>query len=133
MTAFLSTGIREGQAPMTHDGPMAPMTTTSTTDWPAIVREYGPVVWRTAYRLLGRDADAADCFQDAFVSAMHVAGREPVRDWPGLLQRLPTARALDLLRRRMREAGRIGAVAAVAWDVLPAGDADADPVQRAEA
>jgi RNA polymerase sigma-70 factor (ECF subfamily) len=116
---------------MTH-GPSTTTatTTTTTTDWPAVVREYGPVVWRTAYRLLGRDADAADCFQDAIDSAMHVAGREAVRDWPGLLQRLATARALDHLRRRMRHAGRHDA-APPAWDALPSGEHD--PVEQAEA
>jgi RNA polymerase sigma-70 factor, ECF subfamily len=130
MTAFLSMGIREGQAPMTHGPSTTSTSATGTTDWPGIVREYGPVVWRTAYRLLGRDADAADCFQDAFVSAMHVAGREAVRDWPGLLQRLATARALDVLRRRMRDAGRHDA-APPAWDALPSGVGD--PVEHAEA
>ena len=53
------------------------------TDWPAIVGEHGPLVWRTAYRLLGGHADAADCFQETFVSAMDVAGREDVENWPG--------------------------------------------------
>ncbi|MFT3787208.1 MAG: sigma-70 family RNA polymerase sigma factor [Tepidisphaeraceae bacterium] len=70
--------------------------------WPDIVRDFGPVVWRTARRLLRNDADAADCFQQTFVSALKVAGRESVEHWPGLLQRLATARALDLLRQRMR-------------------------------
>ena len=99
-------------------------------DWPGIVRAYGPVVWRTAYRLLGREADAADCFQDTFVSALDVAAREPVRDWPGLLQRLATARALDQLRRRVRERGRRSAEPDP-WEHLPSGESG--PVQRAEA
>jgi len=75
-------------------------------EWPAIVREHGPIVWKTAYRLLGHDADAADCFQETFLSAMDVASRQQVKNWPGLLQKLATARALDLLRRRMRETRR---------------------------
>jgi RNA polymerase sigma-70 factor (ECF subfamily) len=79
---------------------------TPVNEWPAIVREHGPIVWKTAYRLLGHDADAADCFQETFLSAMDVAGRQQVKNWPGLLQRLATARALDQLRRRMREARR---------------------------
>ena len=75
-------------------------------EWPAIVRDYGPIVWKTAYRLLSHHDDAADCFQETFVSAMEVAARQPVENWPGLLQKLATSRALDQLRRRMREARR---------------------------
>jgi RNA polymerase sigma-70 factor (ECF subfamily) len=72
------------------------------TDWPAVVREYGPLVWRTAYRLVGTDADAADCYQQAFLAAVRLAAAGPVRHWGGALRRLATARALDLLRARHR-------------------------------
>jgi RNA polymerase sigma-70 factor (ECF subfamily) len=99
------------------------------TDWSQIVREQGPAVWRTAYRLLGNEADAADCFQRAFVSALEVARTQTVRSWPALLTRLATARALERLRQRRREAGRQAA--------LPeGGGADAraaDPAEAAEA
>ena len=69
------------------------------TDWTAIVTEHGPLVWRVAFRLLGKEADAADCFQRAFVAAMDVGG---VRNWPALLRRVATARALEQLRDRYR-------------------------------
>jgi RNA polymerase sigma-70 factor (ECF subfamily) len=69
-------------------------------DWPAISRDCGPLVWRTAHRLLTSAADAADCYQDTFLSALDVSRRQEVRNWPGLLQRLATARALDILRRK---------------------------------
>lgn len=82
-----------------------------TTDWPAVVREYGPLVWRTAYRLVGNDADAADCFQKAFLGALDLAAAGPVRHWGGALKRLATARALDLLRARHRAAARSAALA----------------------
>ena len=72
-------------------------------DWPEIVRQHAPLVWRTAYRLLAHDADAADCLQETFVSATEVAKRQEVHHWGGLLQRLATVRAMDCLRRRMRE------------------------------
>ena len=71
-------------------------------DWSAIVDQHGPIVWRTAYRLLGNRADAEDCYQEAFTSALKVSGREDVRNWPGLLQRLATARGLEILRGRQR-------------------------------
>lgn len=72
-------------------------------DWQIIIEKHGPAVWQTAYRLLGNNADAADCFQETFVCALEVSRREPVRSFPALLARLATARAIDRLRRRSRE------------------------------
>jgi len=77
------------------------------TDWKSIVRQYGQLVWHTAYRLVGNDADALDCFQEVFLGAVKVDRREPVGDWSALLRHLATARALDLLRRRYRRRDRI--------------------------
>ena len=71
-------------------------------DWQAIIEEHGPAVWQTAYRLLGNHADAADCFQEAFVSALNVSRRQHVQNFSALLTRLATARAIDQLRRRFR-------------------------------
>ncbi len=78
------------------------------TDWRSIVRQHGRIVWHTVYRLVGNDADAWDCFQEAFLEAVKVDRREPVRDWSALLRHLATARSLDLLRLRCRQRGRIG-------------------------
>ena len=87
------------------------------------------MVWRTAYRLLNHDSDAADCLQRAFASALEVARKQTIRNWPALLKRLATARALERLRQRRREANRRA--------TLPeGGGADAraaDPVQAAQA
>lgn len=71
-------------------------------DWQAIIEEHGSVVWQTAYRLLGNEADVADCFQETFVSALGISRRQEVRNFPALLTRLATARAIDQLRRRFR-------------------------------
>ena len=96
------------------------------TDWDAVVREHGPAVWRTAYRLLAREADAADCFQNTFVSAVALAAAEPVRNWPAVLRRLASARALELLRARYR-AARVAALP----DVPPADPTAPDPLAAA--
>jgi RNA polymerase sigma-70 factor (ECF subfamily) len=72
-------------------------------DWQVIIKEHGPAVWRTSYRLLGNHADAADCFQETFVSALEFCRRQRVRNFPALLSRLATARAIDQLRRRFRQ------------------------------
>lgn len=72
-------------------------------DWNIIIKEHGPAVWQTAYRLLGNPADAADCFQETFVSALSFCRRQRVRNYSALLARLATARAIDQLRRRFRQ------------------------------
>jgi RNA polymerase sigma-70 factor (ECF subfamily) len=72
-------------------------------DWEHIVRLDGPVVWRTACRLLGSREDAEDCVQDAFVAAVQISREQLVQNWRALLQRLVAARAIDRLRRRYRQ------------------------------
>ena len=76
-------------------------------DWSQIVQQHGPLVWTTVYRLLRHDADAADCFQRTFLSALMLSRTQTIRNWPGLLQRLGTARALESLRQRLRQTQRL--------------------------
>ena len=76
------------------------------TAWETIVREHGPLVWHTAYRLLGNRSDADDCMQETFVAAVAVARRGPVRNWFALLKKLAVSRGIDFLRRRGRDALR---------------------------
>ena len=76
------------------------------TDWRAIVEQFGPIVWKTAYRILGNESDAADCFQETFLSALGVAEQNHVDHWPALLRKLSTARAIDRLRQRGVERAR---------------------------
>ena len=71
-------------------------------DWQVIIEKHGPVVWQTSYRLLGNHEDAADCFQETFVSALEFCRRQRVRNFSALLASLATARAIDQLRRRFR-------------------------------
>jgi RNA polymerase sigma-70 factor (ECF subfamily) len=75
-------------------------------DWQLIVREHGPAVWQTAYRLLGNETDAADCFQETFVSALEASRRQQVRNVSAFLARIATSRAINRLRRRNRESQR---------------------------
>jgi RNA polymerase sigma-70 factor (ECF subfamily) len=75
-------------------------------DWHEIMGRDGPAVWQTAYRLLGNRADADECFQEAFLAALEVSRRGPVRDWRALLKHLAANRAVDRLRERSRRAAR---------------------------
>ena len=75
-------------------------------DWEGIVERDGPAVWRTVYRLLGRRADAEDCFQETCVAALQLWRRQAVRHPKAALLRLTTARAVDRLRQRYRTTGR---------------------------
>jgi RNA polymerase sigma-70 factor, ECF subfamily len=70
------------------------------TDWNAIVRDHGPAVFRCAWRILGKVADAEDVTQDVLMDAYRLNRRQPVNNWPALLQRLAACRALDRIRRR---------------------------------
>lgn len=72
-------------------------------DWHVVVKTYGPLVWQTAYRLLGNHTDTADCFQETFVCALEVSRRQYVRNFSALLTRLATVRAIDQLRQRTRK------------------------------
>ncbi|MBI5725738.1 MAG: RNA polymerase sigma factor [Planctomycetes bacterium] len=71
-------------------------------DWQEIVAQHGRAVYETAWRLLGNDADAHDCAQDAFVAAVEFARRQPVKNWRALLHRLVTLKGIDMLRRNIR-------------------------------
>jgi RNA polymerase sigma-70 factor (ECF subfamily) len=72
------------------------------TDWDRIVREQGPGVFATAWRILGHAADTEDVVQEVFLQAHRMQQERPVRCWGGLLRRLATCRALDRLRQRKR-------------------------------
>jgi RNA polymerase sigma-70 factor, ECF subfamily len=69
-------------------------------DWDQIVSRFGPLVFGTAWRILGNAADAEDVTQDVFLQAYQTARSSAVRSWPALLRRLASCRALDRLRLR---------------------------------
>jgi RNA polymerase sigma-70 factor (ECF subfamily) len=98
-------------------------------DWPRLVREEGPRVWRIAYGLLGNHADAADCVQETFAKALDVSRREAVTSWSGLLSRVATMEGLARLRQRYREKDRFEGLAGVPEISSP----QESPVEHAEA
>src|SRR5438128_1583469 len=98
-------------------------------DWPALVREHGPLVWRVVHRLLSDYADASDAFQETFASALRASRQQPVENWPGLLHRLATICSLNRLRQRYRERARTEPLSNC--DDVPA--LGSGPVEHAEA
>jgi RNA polymerase sigma-70 factor (ECF subfamily) len=70
------------------------------TDWERIVREHGPLVFGTAWRILGHAPDADDVVQEVFLEAHKLVQTQAVRNWPALLRRLAAYRAVDCLRQR---------------------------------
>ena len=70
------------------------------TDWDCMVRQYGPLVFTTAWRILGHTADTEDTVQEVFLQVHQMLRTHTVRHWPGLLRRLAACRALDRLRQR---------------------------------
>jgi len=72
-------------------------------NWQFVIDEHGSVVWKRAYRLLGNDADAQDCFQETFLSMLKVSNKQRVRNTRALLLRLVTLRAIDILRKRTNQ------------------------------
>lgn len=75
-------------------------------DWDNLLRRESAAVWRTVYRIVRHQADAEECFQETFLAALEFANRQRVENWPGLLQRLATARGVDRLRKRLRRLRR---------------------------
>ena len=96
-------------------------------DWGEMMAREGRAVWATAYRILGNRADADECFQEAFLAAWEASHRGSVRNWPGLLRRLATARAVDRLRQRLR---RGSAESPADWTALQ--DSSPSPSQTVE-
>lgn len=74
----------------------------------ALLRQHGQSVWAVIVRLLGDDGhDAADCFQQAYLQFVaQTDGKPPVRNPSALLKKIAAARAIDFVRRRIRERAR---------------------------
>lgn len=72
--------------------------------WPDIVREHGPSVWRTVYRLVADREDAAECYQEVFLEGVRLSRsrqfEKGVESWGGLLMTIATRRGIDRLRQR---------------------------------
>jgi RNA polymerase sigma-70 factor, ECF subfamily len=103
------------------------------TNWDAIVASEGPLVWRTLWRLLANRADVEECFQETFLAALRLSGRQTVECWPAVLCSLATARGMDRLRKRYRrgEHGPNRGNGSADRRLAEEASRDAGPVERA--
>jgi RNA polymerase sigma-70 factor, ECF subfamily len=99
------------------------------TDWNAIVRDHGPAVFGSAWRILGQAADSEDVTQEVFMEAYRLHRGQSVRNWTALLRRLAVCRALDRVRRR-RPTLSINGLSLAATNASP--DLDAMGAELAE-
>ena len=97
-------------------------------DWQTIIKRHGQAVWQISYRMLGNDADAADCFQETFICALEYSRRQHIRNFSALLMRLATTRAIDQLRKRFPRSDRN--VTSTDWIAVPS--TNPGPVQTAQ-
>jgi RNA polymerase sigma factor (sigma-70 family) len=74
-------------------------------EFDTMLTDQGDHVWRLIVRILGDDGhDAADVFQQAFVELTARQRRSSdVRNAAALLKRIATARAIDVVRRKIRD------------------------------
>ena len=70
--------------------------------WDKIVEDHGPGIYRLARRILGSGVDAEDVVQEAFLEVFRFQQKSKVNHWGGLLRRVVTHRAVDLLRETAR-------------------------------
>jgi RNA polymerase sigma-70 factor (ECF subfamily) len=88
-------------------------------DWPRILSEHGPAVWRVLRCVIGNEADARDCYQAVFLEGFQFSRNQAVNDWEKLLKHIARMRALDLLRQRYRAARHLDATADLTDFVSP--------------
>ncbi|HEY6125790.1 MAG TPA: sigma-70 family RNA polymerase sigma factor [Steroidobacteraceae bacterium] len=96
-------------------------------DIAALARQYGPIVFRAAWRVLGGRAAAEDVQQQVFLRLIESPPRN-VESWPAFLTTASTRLAIDHLRRQRR-----WRLLAPLWKADEPDDSPAEDAERAEA
>ena len=99
----------------------------TTDDVAALARQYGPTVFRAAWRVLGARAAAEDVQQQVFLRLIESPPRS-VESWPAYLTTVATRLAIDHLRRQ-----RHWRLLAPLWKADEPDDSPAEDAERAEA
>lgn len=77
------------------------MTESAASDPETLARQYGPLVFKAAYRVLGDTSLAEDVQQEVFLRLIETSPRA-VASWPAYLTASATRSAIDVLRRQRR-------------------------------
>lgn len=72
-----------------------------------LLGQYGSLVWTIAFRAIGTEQDAEDCFQEVFLVALNSLATGEIRNWRGFLARVTHRQAMMVLRRRYAQRSRI--------------------------
>ena len=70
--------------------------------WKIAIEKHGSRVWNIVYRIVGNEADASDCFQEVFLSAVKSSRKQKIRNMGPFLSLLATQRAIDWIRWKNR-------------------------------
>ena len=103
------------------------VSSTADDDVAALARQYGPAVFRAAWRVLGTRAAAEDVQQQVFLRLIESPPRN-VESWPANLTTAGTRLAIDQLRRQRR-----WRLLAPLWQADEPEDSPAKDAERAEA
>lgn len=103
------------------------MSAVETEDIAALARQYGPMVFRAAWRILGTRAAAEDVQQQLFLRLLE-SPPKAVQSWPAWLTASATRLAIDALRRQHR-----WRLLAPLWKSDDPDDSPAEDAERAEA
>jgi RNA polymerase sigma factor (sigma-70 family) len=102
------------------------VTSAADDDVAALARQYGPMVFRAAWRIVGTRAGAEDIQQQLFLRLIESPPRD-VQSWPAWLTACATRLAIDHLRRQHR-----WRLLAPLWKSDDPADSAADDAERAE-
>jgi RNA polymerase sigma-70 factor (ECF subfamily) len=103
------------------------MSATAAEDVAALARQYGPTVFRAAWRILGSRVAAEDVQQQLFLRLIE-SPPAAVQSWPAYLAASATRLAIDALRRQHR-----WRLLAPLWRSESPDESPADDAERAEA
>ena len=104
----------------------AVMNPVETDDIAALARQYGPTVFRAAWRILGTRSAAEDVQQQLFLRILESPPKS-VQSWPAFLTASATRLAIDALRRQHR-----WRLLAPLWKSDEPEDSPAEDAERAE-
>ena len=94
-------------------------------DWQHTSERFGPLVWKTLFRILRTHAESADCYQDVMLEAFERSQHTTIENWGGFLRWIAVRRGIDRLRQRKRQNDRIDSRTDIELVATDAGENDA--------